>query len=442
MITAKGIGFLVAAIALFLLARLTQVGWLYLVDAVLWGLIILSAVGPWVGTAFLTASRKVEHSGSTKHSPGPSEGDQVQIALSLRNRSPWPCYVLGLFYDCAIAAPADRMLRFFVTQVTRSGQVSMVSNVQAYQRGKHQLGPVVAESSAPFGLFRRRVRLTGSQLVLVYPQVYPLKQLPLAECLSGAGAGAHKSRTGTDQAGSRQYLPGDPRRLIHWRNSARTGRLMVRELEEPVDRTLHLLFDATKVWGEGRENTLEYGIKVVASIANYACRNQIPVQVLGGGLGHEATQARRKGEWHHQKAWPQLSKDLASVTQGEGRGLVENLRSIPAGSSAVVAVSSEDLPGLEATLRVGPSLRQLVVVLLEGFGETGIDDERLGKLRATKAQIIACRPGQLRESLQLLEGADGTVASAIGTRKTRELAGMVSQANRNFKDAHSPSTDR
>ena len=34
MITSKGIGFLISAIALFLLGRLTQVGWFYLVDAV------------------------------------------------------------------------------------------------------------------------------------------------------------------------------------------------------------------------------------------------------------------------------------------------------------------------------------------------------------------------------------------------------------------------
>jgi hypothetical protein len=38
MITGKGIGFLIAAIALFFLGRLTQVGWLYLIDAVLWGI--------------------------------------------------------------------------------------------------------------------------------------------------------------------------------------------------------------------------------------------------------------------------------------------------------------------------------------------------------------------------------------------------------------------
>jgi hypothetical protein len=61
MITGKGIGFVIVAVLVFLLARLTQVGWLYLMDAVLWGIVLLSAVLPWLGVAFLEARRRVEH---------------------------------------------------------------------------------------------------------------------------------------------------------------------------------------------------------------------------------------------------------------------------------------------------------------------------------------------------------------------------------------------
>ena len=34
--------------------------------------------------------------------------------------------------------------------------------------------------------------------------------------------------------GARPYVPGDTRRLVHWRATAHTGRLMVRELEQPA----------------------------------------------------------------------------------------------------------------------------------------------------------------------------------------------------------------
>ena len=284
MITRKGVGFLAAALALFMLGRLTQVGWLYLVDAVLWGIILVSAAVPWLNVFPPRAVRWIE--GPDEHGGPPSltEGDPVAIRITLRNPTFWPRFVIGLFYDCPLEDPGRRMLRFFISELAGSGQVSMLSNVAAYQRGSHQLGPLMMEASAPFGLFRRRIRLTEPETVLVCPKLYPLARLALADSLSGGEPGGWKTRLGTDLAGSRYYLPGDSRRIIHWRNTARVGRPMVKEFDSSRGQTLHLLFDATQVWGRGKETTLEYGIKILASAAAYAGRRQVPAQVWGGGL--------------------------------------------------------------------------------------------------------------------------------------------------------------
>ena len=95
MITSKGIGFLIAAIALFLLGRLTQVGWFYLVDAVLWRIIMLSAIFHWLGVAFITAHRKVDSPEAVKTHLVPAEGDTVRISVSLGSRALWPSYLLN-----------------------------------------------------------------------------------------------------------------------------------------------------------------------------------------------------------------------------------------------------------------------------------------------------------------------------------------------------------
>jgi uncharacterized protein (DUF58 family) len=118
LITARGIGFLIAAIAVFWLGRLTQVGWLYLIDAVLWGLILLSAILPWLGASFLSAHRKVEHTGTPGVTPegmtsgitserrsGLSEGDPVEIQLTLQNRGFWPRFFINAHYSCPLAQP-------------------------------------------------------------------------------------------------------------------------------------------------------------------------------------------------------------------------------------------------------------------------------------------------------------------------------------------------
>lgn len=397
MITAKGVGFLAPTIMVFVLARLTQVGWLYLLDAVLWGIIILSVVLPWLGVGFLSAHRRLDHQASSKNVPGPSEGEQVRIELCLNNHAFWPRFFLNVFYDCPMAAPGSRLRKFFLAKLGHSSHTTMVSTVEAYQRGMHQLGPVVVDSSVPFGLFRRRVQFATPLSVLVYPQVYPLHRLSLLDDWQGMAPQYEKSRVGLETVGARHYFPGDPRRYIHWRTTARIGQPMVREFEDQKDQTLCLLFDALKVWGEGRETNLEYSIKVAASVADYALRHRASVRVWGGNLQGEVMASTGGGS----VAWARLLKSLALLTPGEGRSLSETLGQLYPGSSAIVAVSIADRQSIDAILKVAPMLRQLVVVALEGFGEQ--DSEAADTLERAQVPLVRCRRGQLADALQTLE---------------------------------------
>ncbi len=399
MITAKGVGFLIGAILVFFLARLTQVGWLYLVDALLWGIILLSAFLPWLGVPFLDARRKLSWKepgeGPSDGYSGPAEGETVQIDLSLRNRGFWPKFFLSLSYGCTLAAPEGRQFRFFVSKLAGSSELLLPATVTAYQRGTHFLEPMVADASAPFGLFRRRVRLDQTQQVLVYPRIYPLNRLYLVDGLAGESVQAQKSRLGLETAGSRAYIPGDPRRHIHWRNTARTGRPMVREFEDPQDPTLHLLFDATQSWGEGRESSLEYSIKLVTSVANYARLNRVPVQVWGGNP--EAGQPAVGDNWQR------LLRSLALVETGQGPSLPQSLGSLPAGSSALAVFSTGDRQSARAMSLAGLNLHRLVAVALEGFGEPDSCDDLLDELTCAGGNVIRVRPGQLPQALKQLE---------------------------------------
>jgi uncharacterized protein (DUF58 family) len=419
LITARGIGFLIAAIAVFWLGRLTQVGWLYLIDAVLWGLILLSAILPWLGASFLSAHRRVEHTstpartgpdgtpqdgtgpdGTRESRIGPSEGDPVEIQLTLQNRGFWPRFFINAYYACPLAQPDQRLPRFFLGKLPASDQLVMSSSLVADRRGLHDLGRVVVESSAPFGLFRRRVRLGQGQSVLVYPQVYPLQRLPLVDALAGAMMQPRRSRVGLDIAGSRPYFPGDPRRHIHWRNTARAGRPMVKEFEDPRDQTLCLLFDATRVWGEDKDTTLEYAVKIVASVADYARRHRVSARVWGGGL---------QGQVYSETPWPAILKKLALAAPGTGPGLAESLDLVPAGSSALAIVSPGDLSSLGALQRSAAAFRQLAVVILAGFGEPALGVEILDGLAAGRISVVNCPPGQLTQTFTALEQLPGTV---------------------------------
>ena len=43
--------------------------------------------------------------------------------------------------------------------------------------------------------------------------------------------------------GARPYVPGDSRRLVHWRSTAHAGKVMVRELEQPAARAVTITVD-------------------------------------------------------------------------------------------------------------------------------------------------------------------------------------------------------
>ena len=171
---------------------------------------------------------------------------------------------------------------------------------------------------------------------------------------------------------------------------------MVKEFEDPTDHALHLLFDATQVWGEGKDTTLEYAIKIVASVCNYARRNLVPVQVWGGGL-------ENVGLPNGLSAQSEFFHRLALVTGGDGLALSHAIRLLPTGSSVLMAVSVADTESLQAATRLSPVLGPLVVVSLEGFGEPVGDIQALESISRSRIPVLPCRPGNLSGMFQSLE---------------------------------------
>ena len=64
----------------------------------------------------------------------------------------------------------------------------------------------------------------------------------------------------------REYVPGDDRRSIHWRTTARTGKLMVRQFEETM--RAHLLVMLSTVAADYEtEDDFELAVSVAGSLA-------------------------------------------------------------------------------------------------------------------------------------------------------------------------------
>lgn len=320
----------------------------------------------------------------------------MRLETDLENARGWPRYFLSLSYECPLADPAETHQRYFVPYLGGGDTRALASAVRCHRRGQHHFGPVTVESKAPFGLFRRRVRLPSPLSVLVYPQVYPLARLPLMESAEGTAARPRAVREGQEIAGSRRYVPGDPLRHIHWRNTARAGRPMVKEFEDSQENTLVIVFDSSRELGQGQETTLEYSIKLAASVAGYVVGRGRSIRLLTGTLVGE------------ELPWEHLLKELALLEAGHGPGLATLLESAPAASRVLALVSDADSAGLEALWRLGGQTSGLAVVVLEGFGDGASQPAgaSLDSMRRSGVPVIGCVPGRLESTLRTLEQVD------------------------------------
>jgi uncharacterized protein (DUF58 family) len=112
-------------------------------------------------------------------------------------------------------------------------------------RGLMAVGPLTLQRGDPFGLARNRHAAGETRTLWVYPRKYP------ARALIGGFPRHHHDGTTTDDSlrGSldlrdvREYQPGDEVRHLHWKATARTGRMMVRDYADPEQPRFTLLLD-------------------------------------------------------------------------------------------------------------------------------------------------------------------------------------------------------
>ena len=102
-------------------------------------------------------------------------------------------------------------------------------------RGRYRVGPLRIRLSDPFRLIDVTRSFTATSEFVVAPVIDQLPPVePPRSDEMGDSAGSHSVGThGADDQSTREYRIGDDLRKIHWRSSARTGALMVRQEERP-----------------------------------------------------------------------------------------------------------------------------------------------------------------------------------------------------------------
>jgi len=164
------------------------------------------------------------------------------------------------------------------------------------ERGLCRFQRIRCSSAFPFGLVRATDSRRASEELIVYPRrgrlLRPLPSLAGFWDWTLRRAATH-GHEGDEIRSVREYQPGDSPRLIHWKTSARMGKLYVREIEPERLPAAAILLDTLVPRPAGRNGleALELAISFAATLAERI--------ILAGGAvslcaaGGESTDVRQ-----------------------------------------------------------------------------------------------------------------------------------------------------
>lgn len=149
--------------------------------------------------------------------------------------------------------------------------------IDTSRRGQYDVGPARLEAGDPFGLRHRVLADREPTPVLVVPRVHAVAP---EGSRGSTDDGASDERLGSDQFHSlREYVVGDPMKLVHWPTTARVGKLMVRRTVETTVPWLLLVLDVNEraydaagaIFEDFDDEAFEQSVDTSASWAWWAC---------------------------------------------------------------------------------------------------------------------------------------------------------------------------
>ena len=159
--------------------------------------------------------------------------------------------------------------RFFL-KLNPQEQETWTYSLTFPHRGRQYFPGLRLFTRFPFGLFTKSSRPIRSDPVVVYPTVRPLAPDEVPAVLAPGWRERHRRGRGAGLYNLRPYRPGDDPRLLHWKTSAKTGDLMLREREEEERPRVRIILEDPSPTAAAA--AVEADISYAASVAAHALR--------------------------------------------------------------------------------------------------------------------------------------------------------------------------
>jgi uncharacterized protein (DUF58 family) len=270
----------------------TPVGWAVVAGSVValavgyaWGWMEFIAIG-W-GLALLVAAASVWLIGRgastielSLPTPRVVVGEQAEARLVAAN--PGRRRFGGVQLEVPVGG---RVIERVLPGLPRGGAFDEQFRIPTDRRGIIPVGPARTVRADPVGLMRREIVWSQTVELHVHPRTIAIAALSTGFIRDLEGSPT-RDLTASDIAfhALREYVPGDDRRFIHWKSSAKTGTFMVRQFEETRRSRLMVLLDLD-VGAYADDAEFELAVSAAASVGARAIRDARTVSFVVSGRG-------------------------------------------------------------------------------------------------------------------------------------------------------------
>ena len=303
-------------------------------------------------------------------------GDMLRGYVHVRNNSPLPTGWVEIVQMSNMPGNVSGI----ATTIAAWGQKWLETHTFCHARGVYTIGPLMARTSDPLGLFRLQIIQGTPTKVVVQPTIValPYCRLPVAGP-SGEETIRHRSQTRTPHVATiREYIHGDSLNQIHWLSTAKSGQLMSKEFDSGGGGDVWVVLDLERKihHSQGTERTDEYAVAIAASLAHLALTEEHLVGMIVYG-DHEHLLPLTGGT-------KQMSRVLETLTLSKTEGdntlagvLVKNAGQFDRSASLLVVTSSTATEWISVLRELRYRSLNIVVVLIDPTsfgGEQSLDE--------------------------------------------------------------------
>ncbi len=290
-------------------------------------------------------------------------GDQISFEIELTNRKflplPWlhiedelPEQVTLLKGKTEESAE-DRVILNNIMPINMYHRVTRRFPVLCDQRGCFSFGPTRLRSGDLFGFFRRTMMIDTTNTLMVYPRLVPLEDLGIAshQFFGDIRLRQHLFQDPVLTAGVREYAPGDSLKRIHWKSTARVGRIQTKQFEPTTTVDISIFLDVRTLkppyWGSIHQ-LQELGIIAAASISQAALEWGFRVGMYVNQITRFSRGLVRVPHSQHPAQLERILESLSQVHQVENITVSKYIRqeaaALPFGSTILAISAQPDEP--------------------------------------------------------------------------------------------------